>query len=117
MEATRNRWGCLAWSHPDPTDARPPVLDDLQRTAQGSFDPLAHFATVSTIRPDMLQAGQLALQGSQQQLGAVPIGHISGVHHGANDQTLGVDQQVALAAIDFLAAVIAAGATHQSRFD
>ena len=52
MKATRNRWGCLAWSHPDPADSGPPVLDDLQRLPQRRVHPLSAFASVGAIRPD-----------------------------------------------------------------
>jgi hypothetical protein len=61
----------------------------------------------------MPQARQLAVQRCQQQLGAVPSGNISGVHHGAKAQTLGSHQQVALAALDVLPAVITPRAAHQ----
>jgi hypothetical protein len=39
------------------------------------------------------------------------------MHHRANNQALSINQQVALAAIDFLPPVIAAGATHHGGFD
>jgi hypothetical protein len=65
----------------------------------------------------MLQARQLAMQRRPQPLGAVPIGNIGGVHQRTHDQTLGIDQQVALAAIDFLAAVITPRTAHHSGFD
>jgi hypothetical protein len=50
-------------------------------------------------------------------LGAIAIGDIGRVHDGATEQALGIDQQMALAAVDFLAPIIAPGAAHGGRFD
>jgi hypothetical protein len=58
----------------------------------------------------------LALPQSQKPLRAITVGHVRGMHDDSYDQAWGLDQQVALAPIDLLAAVIAAGAAHHGGF-
>ena len=108
-EATGNRRRLLAGSHPGPADSGPPVLGELQRPAQGRLHPLSALAGVGAIRSDRLQAGQLAFQRSQQQLGAITARQSGGVHERPNDQPLRIDQQMALAPIDPLALHITPG--------
>lgn len=117
MEPAGDRRRLLARSHLDPADARPPMLHDLQRAAQRDLNPLPHFAAVGAIGPDILQAGELPLQGCQEQLGAIAIGNIGRVHDGTNAQALRIDQQMALATVDFLPTIIAPGTTHDGRFN
>src|SRR5882724_3951625 len=117
MKATRDRWRCLAWSYPDPADSGPPVLNDLQRPTQRRVHPLSAFTSVCAIRPNMLQAGQLALQRSQQQLGAVAVRNISRMHEPPDDQALRIHQNMALAPIDFLRPIVASGAAHNRGLD
>ena len=65
----------------------------------------------------MLQAGQLAFQQSQQQLGAITIRQIGRVDQCPNDQALRIHQYMAFPPIDFLPAIIAPGAPHNRGLD
>jgi len=57
----------------------------------------------------LLADGLRRLQGVQQEPAAVAIGDVSRVDHGLEDEPLGVDEQVPLAALYLLAAVVADG--------
>jgi hypothetical protein len=59
--------------------------------------------------PEMLQSWSSAVQRGQEQCCAVAAGHIGRMYHRPNDCALGIDQQVARAALDLRAPIIAPG--------
>jgi hypothetical protein len=62
---------------------------------------------IAAITPDMLEAGEGFRDPAEDEFGTIPIGDIGRVNDDAEDQAECIDQQVALAAVDFLASVIA----------
>jgi hypothetical protein len=83
--------------------------------AQGGLNP-GHplFTLVAGIDPQMLQALKAAVAGLlgrqhafQEPASALALAHVGCMDQHRQDQSEGVDQQVALAAIDFLDGVVA----------
>ena len=70
--------------------------------------PVQERAAVAAIGPAVPQSGEPPpVQPPQQLHGAIAVAHIGGCHVHLDHQAEAVDQQVALAAVDPLGAVIA----------
>src|SRR6266404_8468785 len=85
--------------------------DDLQfQFAIGTqlFDPRNQLSQIAAIGPDDLQSAKEVHQSLDQRFGGVSILHGGAGNHQAQDQTQRVHRQMALAALDLLARVIAA---------
>jgi len=85
--------------------------DDFQvQFAKGAqpFDPLHQRAEVTAVGPNDLQATKKAHQSLDEGLASVPILHGGAGDHQRQNQTQGVHRQVALAAFDLFARVVAA---------
>jgi len=85
--------------------------DDFQvQFAKGAqpFDPLHQRTEVTAARPNDLQPPKQAHQGLDERLGGVPILHGGAGDHHRQNQAQGVHRQVALAAFDLFARVVAA---------
>lgn len=100
---------CAACRDPDAALAAPGVGHNLDLAAQLGLDPVGEAAAlVAAIRPDQLEPWEDPAQGSQQQFAALLVLDVGLMHQHLQDQAGGVDQQVALAPLDLLAAIIAA---------
>ena len=75
--------------------------------ASAGHDGLHLAPLVARIRDDALQKGKTPARLSQQRLSPVPVLHARGMHADREQQPEGVGQDVALAAQDLLARVIA----------
>jgi hypothetical protein len=84
------------------------ALYHLKRNTAALLRPVQEGAAVATIDPAVPQPGESpAVQPPQQRHGAVAVADIGGRHLDLADQPEGVDQQVALAAVELLGAVVA----------
>ena len=88
---------------------RPPSWRDTTwKLMPALLGPVEEGAAVAAIDPAVPQPRKPAsVQAPEQLGGAVAVTHIGGGHTDLADQPEGVDQQVALAAIDLLGAVVA----------
>jgi hypothetical protein len=84
-------------------------LDDLDGPSQSSLDPVFAAPAVAGVNPQMRKARQAAVLVTQDDACSVTIHDVGRMHDGAQDQSSGIDQEVAFAPIDLLTAVIAAG--------
>ncbi len=74
--------------------------DDGDAPVQVLLDPVLEAALVRPVGPQLLQPGELAVGTGQQVQAPIPILFVSRMDVNAQDQPVGVDQQVALAARD-----------------
>lgn len=74
-------------------------------------------ATVAAINPELSQPSKPTQQSFQKSLGSLAFRDAGGGHQNAQHQTQGVDQQKALATLDFLARVITNVASVAVGFD
>jgi hypothetical protein len=82
--------------------------DDLNLPRPGTGDGSRHLRPLITrVADDTLDEGEQLARLSQQRLGAVAVLHIGRMHGHRQQQANGVGQQVALAADNLLARVIA----------
>ena len=85
------------------------MFDDLDFPAQLSLDPLAEaFLVVAAIGSDQLQPRKAVLERRQHEFAAAVVLDIGLLHLHVQDQPHRIDEQVALAALDLLASVVAA---------
>jgi len=84
------------------------ALDDLQHPAcrQGG-DPGDQLPRIAAVRPEKAQPRELAQQARQDQFGAVAILDTGAMNHDCQQQAQSIYRDVALAAFDFLARVVA----------
>ena len=82
---------------------------NLDGPAQFGLDPLGKAAAlVATMRPDQVEPGKDPAQRSQQHFAALLVLDVGFMHQHLQDQASGLDQDVTLAPLDLLAAVVAA---------
>src|SRR4051794_26821475 len=86
------------------------MLADRQPPAQRLRQPRLQ-ALVGGVGPDQGDARERRLAAGEQQGGAAAVVDVGGVHASLEQAAFGVDQDVALAAGDLLAAIVATGAT------
>jgi hypothetical protein len=84
------------------------MSDDLDPPAKLRFDPMLATAGVALVDPQLLEARELLVGTVQQQRHGGAILNIGGVHPGSENQTTGIDQDMPLAAVDALGAILAA---------
>jgi hypothetical protein len=106
LKARRGRWWLRVSATPHP--ARRP-LDHRDGPAERRFDPVFATSPITRIDPQMGQTRQAAILSVEYQAGAIAVGDVGGMHDSAEDQALGVDQEVAFAPTQFLRPIIAAG--------
>jgi hypothetical protein len=95
--------------HPHTADAAPRMLHDLDLPAKGGFDPLAEAAfLVSTLGPDQLQTGETASKRLQQEFATVVILDVGLMHQHLQQESIGIDKDMALAPSHACAAIVAA---------
>ena len=95
------RWLDPFWN-PHAAHAFKGALHDLQRPAQGLLHPLLQLAFIGAVGPDVPKARKDLLEGSQEQLGSLSIGDLGRMHQDIQDQSIGSDDQMALASADLL---------------
>jgi len=104
-EGRHDRWSG-AGREPAPPPAAIVALHDLERNAAALVGPIQERAAVAAIGP-AVPGEPAAVQPPEQLQGAVAVADVGGGHPDLADQAAGVDQQVALAAVDPLGAVVA----------
>src|SRR5258706_5195020 len=112
LEAGRFLGRLLAREDPDLADAGPPVLDHVDAPVEGGPHPGHETAPVADVDPQVTQPGEARpvwLERLQQQSAAVAVGDVRRVDQRLEHEALGVDQQVALAALHLLAPIVADG--------
>jgi len=94
---------------PDPWQATPGMLDNLDLPAQRHLDPLdkAAFA-VSALGPDQLEPGKACSERREQIFATIVILQTSLMHQQVDNQAVGIHQDMALAAFNRSAAIVAA---------
>lgn len=81
-------------------------LDDLQGPSAGLGDHLGHLGTlIAGVGKDALDKGKGSPRGAQQLARAIAILHVGRVDGDAQEEAQRIDQDVALAAGDFLARI------------
>lgn len=82
------------------------AFHDLDRSKKPTAGPVYELARIATVRKDQLQSAKPRTQLPDQELGPVAVLDIRGMHHQRHDQPQRVDNQMTLAAQDFLARVV-----------
>src|SRR5712692_3045420 len=84
------------------------MFHDLDLPSQRGLDPLVEaFLLVSTVGPDQLQTRKDPGERRKQVFAATVVLDVGLVYQHLQDQPIGIDQQVALAAFDFFPAIVA----------
>ena len=81
---------------------------DLDGPATPSGRPVHEFARVPAVGEDDFQSSESSSQSFHQQLAAIAVLDVGRVHDQRQDQTQRVNDQMTLAALDFLARVVTA---------
>jgi hypothetical protein len=85
------------------------MFHNLDVPSQLRLDPLAEaFLLIAAIRPDQLETGKDPFERRKHEPAATVVLDVGFLHEHVQDQAGGIDQQVALAPLDLLAAIIAA---------
>ena len=94
---------------PDASQATAGMFHHLDIPSQRGLDPLAEsFLVVAALGPDQLQTREAPGERRKQELGAAGVLDIGFMDEHVQDQPVGINQQVAFAALDLFAPVIAA---------
>src|SRR6185369_9991085 len=83
---------------------------NLQNPGSEFFRPIHQLPRVSTVSPDLLQTRKTGTQLLQNQLGSIPVLNIRRMNNKIHNQPQRVDDEVPLAAFDFLPRVVPSGA-------
>src|SRR5215471_439217 len=86
----------------------PGTFHDHEGPLQHSRDPGDELARVPAIGPDQLQSREADDQGPQHRFSSITVLDTSGMHYHDEEQSQDIDDNVALAPTDTLAAIIAA---------
>ena len=92
-------------------------LDDLDRPAHLLVDPVQDRTGGGLIGPQMAQPREAPLQASEHEPRAIAVLPVGWMHDDLEQQAKGIDQDVPLASIHLLAAVIAVGTALFGRLD
>ena len=84
-----------------------PAPNDLQDGIREFLDPCFQFPRIAAVGPDAFQSGVLKADFLDQFPRPLTVLNPGRVNHHAEDQSEGVHEDVALAALDFLARVVA----------
>ena len=82
------------------------AFHDLDRAKKPTTGPVYELARIPAVRKDQLQSAKPRTQLPNQELGPVAVLDIRGMHDQRHDQPQRVDDQMTLAAQDFLARVV-----------
>jgi hypothetical protein len=94
-----------SWQHVK-TDSFIAPSYDFQGPLAHLPDPLDQLARVGAIGPNQLQSGETSFRLRKQQFGPIPILDVGGMDHDGKQQPHGIYQDVPLATVDLLVAVI-----------
>ncbi len=83
------------------------TLDDFQNPVSKRSRPFNQFASITTVRPNQLQASMPPMELAQHQLGSVAILNVGGMNNDGQYQPQRVDDNMPLATVDLLARVVA----------
>ena len=98
----------ILWG-PDTSQAAPGMFHNLDVPSQLRLDPLAEaFLLVAAIRPDQLETPKDPFEWRKQVFAAAVVLDVGFMDEHVQDQPSGIDQQVALAAFDLFAPIVAA---------
>jgi hypothetical protein len=103
-----------ALHHPPPRQhfkavATQGALDHLEEPAAQGIGPTNQLPAIHAISPDQLEPGEVPLELGQHQLGPLRVLEISPMNHYRQQQSQGVHYDMALAAGDLLARIVASG--------
>ena len=84
------------------------AADNFERPAGELFDPLLQFPAVAAVGPELLQARAIESDLLDQLARPVAILHAGRMHHHAQGQSQGIDDNVALTSFNLLASVVTA---------
>ena len=85
------------------------MFHDLDIPSERFLDPRVEaFLLVSAISPDQLEPREDRLERQQQAFAAAVVLDVGFMHQHAQNQSIRIDEQVALAAFDVFATVVAA---------
>ncbi len=82
------------------------AFDDLDKAEEPTAGPVYELARIAAVGKDQLQSTKPRTQLPDEELGPVAVLDIRGMHDQRHDQPQRVDDQMALAAQDFLARVV-----------
>jgi site-specific DNA recombinase len=94
---------------PHPGSAAPPMLRDRQPPAEGLLEPVPQ-TPISGVGPHQLDGREQMLQTLQQEFGSSAIMEVGGLPAVLQQIALRINEKMALAAVDRLAAVVPPGA-------
>ena len=86
----------------------PGTLHDFKRPSCQLPHPLDQFSPIARVSPDQTQAPKSSFQFRDNQLRAIPVLNVGGMHHHVQQQPHGIHYDVSLSTFDLLARVIAA---------
>src|ERR1022692_950290 len=84
------------------------TFDNIQDAAEGALRPTDQYPGIAAVGPDALDASIDGQRLFEQQSRSVAILHVGWQHHDHQQQAHGIDQNVALDAVDLFARVVAA---------
>jgi hypothetical protein len=91
-------------------DAEPP-----QHSSELRLDPMPTTSGVALVDPQVLDTRELIVGAFEQQRHGRAILNVRGVHFRTKHEATGIDEDVALAAIDTLGAIVSADTTDSRR--
>ena len=80
--------------------------DDLDITTEPAAHPMHELPRIAAVREDQLQSAEACAQLTEEQLAAVAILKVRGMHEQGDDQPEGVDDQMTLATAYLLARIV-----------
>jgi hypothetical protein len=83
------------------------ALDDLDGEPLGLLGPIAEAAAVASIGPEVVESGEVVSNAIDHESAAHPIRDVGRMDAGSQQQSGGIDQQMPLAPVYLLAAVVA----------
>jgi hypothetical protein len=84
------------------------ALDDLQDTLELVFDPLHELSGVPAVSPNEGEAREPALDGRQDELGAITVLDMGAMNHNQQQEAKCIDQDVTFAPVDLFPGIIPA---------
>ena len=105
LKSFRIGWWLLVLRHPDPTSSTP---DDLKCPSLARRPTAQSWSLVTSIRPEIGQPGLMDNGAVEDDVRTVPVSDIGRMDDDLQDESLRIDEEVAFAATQTFAPVIAA---------